>query len=122
METIQQYGCTHTTAFIHYDIRDAVHQERQYREEQAVSKVKTNPKYFYSYAKKFPKAKRSISMLFESDNNICHDPGRIANILQKQFTSVFSDPSATDLSCDDIDVPHLRSPFTDEQQSSPRTI
>ena len=54
-------------------------------------------------------------MLFDSESNICHDPGRIANILQKQFTSVFSDPSATDLSCDDIDVPHLRSPFTDEQ-------
>jgi len=100
---------------VYYDIRDAVHKERQFREEQAVCKVKTNPKYFYSYAKKFSKTKRSISMLFDSDNNICHESALIANILQKQFTSVFSDPSATDLSSGDFDVPPIDHPFTDDK-------
>ena len=48
----------------------------------AVGKVKSNPKYFYSYAKRFTKQKQTISMLFNSDNSICTNPKQIADILQ----------------------------------------
>ena len=75
------------------DIRDAIQSELLYKEQQAVDKVKDNPKYFYSYAKQFSKNKQNISMLFDENNNIRTDPKDIANLLQKQFTSVFSDPS-----------------------------
>ena len=56
-------------------------------------------------------------MLFDAENNICHEPTMVANLLQRQFTSVFSDPSATDLSSADIEVPPILEPFTDEKLS-----
>ena len=105
-------------ALTHYAIRDAICSERKFREEQACGKVKINPKYFYSYAKKFSKQKRSITMLFDGNNNICTSPNQIANILQNQFTSVFSNPAATDLSsADNFYVPDISDPHTDEQLS-----
>ena len=79
----------------HIDIRDAINQDLLYREQQAVSKVKENPKYFYSYAKKFSKKKSNISLLYDKNGNIKSDPKDIANLLQNQFLSVFSDPSKT---------------------------
>ena len=51
-------------ALAHIDIRDAINNDLLLREQQAVEKVKSNPKYFYSYAKKFSKKKSSINMLF----------------------------------------------------------
>ena len=85
-------------SLLHYDIRDAIINERRFKEEQAVGKVKSNTKYFYSYAKQFSKQKQSISMLYDECNNICTNTTQIANVLQKQFVSVFSDPSVTDVS------------------------
>ena len=77
-------------ALIHYSIRDAIVDENLFKEEQAVGKIKTNPKYFYSYAKRSSEQKQSISMLFDKDGNIHTKSKEIANILQDQFTSVFS--------------------------------
>ena len=51
-------------ALAHIDIRDAINQDLLYREQQAVSKVKENPKYFYSYAKKFSKEKKATSAYY----------------------------------------------------------
>ena len=79
-------------SLLHYDIMDTIVNERRHREEQAAGKVKSNPKYFYSYAKRFSKQKQTISMLFGSNNEICTNPKQIADTLQKQFRSVFSNP------------------------------
>ncbi|KAL5251988.1 hypothetical protein ACHWQZ_G014955 [Mnemiopsis leidyi] len=98
---------------IHYDIRDAIVNERHFREETAVGKVKTNPKYFYSYAKRFSKQKQTISMLFDEHSNICTEPQQIANILQNQFKSVFSNPSDVDLSAADFPSPPITKRFED---------
>ena len=68
-------------ALVHYDIRDAVNADLQFQEMQAVNKMKTNPKYFFSYSKKFSKKKRNISMLFDQHNQVCVQPEEIANIL-----------------------------------------
>ena len=94
-------------ALLHYDIKDTIIEERQYREKLAVGKVKSNPKYFYSYAKKFSRKKQSISMLFDENKNVCTEPGQIANILQKQFQSVFSDPQKADPSAAEFAKPHV---------------
>ena len=94
-------------ANLHYDIMDAVISDRRYREEQAVGKVKSNPKYFYSYAKKFSKQKQNIGMLFDSDDNICTHPKQIADILQNQFKSVFSDPGNVNLAAAEFVQPHM---------------
>ena len=101
-------------AIAHVDIRDAINKTLQYREEQAVAKVKENPKYFYSYAKKFSKKKSNISMLFDESHNICSHPKEIADLLQKQFLSVFSDPSKTKIDMASFPPPDITHPFTDE--------
>ena len=64
---------------------------------QAVNKIHYNPKYFFSYAKKFSKQKHNISMLFDENKNIATCSKQITNILQRQFNSVFSDPSKTEI-------------------------
>ena len=74
----------------------------------------SNPKYFYSYAKKFSKQKRSIPMLFNRDKRTCTNPEEIANILQRQFISVFSDPSATNINDALFQAPSLEKPLNDD--------
>ena len=65
-----------------------------YQEQKAVAKIKQNPKFFYSYAKRFANVKSTISMLYDSSGTVKTDKGEIADILQKQFSSVYSDPNS----------------------------
>ena len=104
-------------SMLHYDIKDTIVSERHYREEQAVGKVKTNPKYFYSYAKKFAKQKQTISMLFDTNNDICTSPKQIADVLQNQFKSVFSDPDDVNVEAADFAEPNISKPFLDSALS-----
>ena len=99
---------------VYADMRDAINHDLNYREQQAVDKVHSNPKYFYSYAKKFSKQKRSIPMLFNEAKRTCTNPEVIANILQRQFSSVFSDPSATNINDAIFQSPSLQKPFIDD--------
>ena len=99
---------------VYADMRDAINHDLNYREQQAVDKVHSNPKYFYSYAKKFSKQKRSIPMLFNEAKRTCTNPEEIANILQRQFSSVFSDPSATNINDALFESPSLQKPFIDD--------
>ena len=98
----------------HANIHDAVNKDLQYREMQAVNKIHSNPKYFFSYAKKFSKQKHNISMLFDENKNIATCPKKIANILQRQFNSVFSDLSKTEIESATFDSPPLPSPHVEE--------
>ena len=100
-------------ALLHFEIRDTIVSERNFREELAVGKVKSNPKYFYSYAKRFSRQKQSISMIFDQQKNICTDPEQIANVLQNQFQSVFSNPEEVDLTAADFPTPTIKKGFTD---------
>ena len=51
------------------------------------------PKYFYSYAKKFSKHKPKVGPLIDpSTNELSTDSKRMANILQNQYSSVFTQP------------------------------
>ena len=59
----------------------------------AINKIKENPKYFYSYAKKHSATKSSISQIFNLDGDLLSNRETIANLLQDQFVSTFSDPS-----------------------------
>ena len=63
------------------------------RERKAVQCVKKNPKYFFSYAKRFSKLKSNIGPLrISSTGTLQHDAKEMAEILQDQYSSVFSDP------------------------------
>ena len=101
-------------AMSHINIRDAINENLLYREHQAAEKLKSNPKYFYSYAKKFSRKKTNINLLFDKNGTIKSDPKDIANLLQNQFSSVFSDPRRTNISEASFAPPNIKHPFSDE--------
>ena len=101
---------TRKISAIHFDIREVILQEQRYREEKAVGVIKSNPKYFYSYTKRFSRQKQNISMLFNEQNKICGSPKDIADVLSNQFQSVFSDPDNADPEAADFQVPPIRTP------------
>ncbi len=59
--------------------------------------IKSNPKYFYSYANKFSKTKSTISPLRDENDALTNDPLEKAELLQAQYVNVFSDPTQGDL-------------------------
>jgi hypothetical protein len=98
----------------HINIRDEINENLLNREHQAAEKLKSNPKYFYSYAKKFSRKKTNINLLFDKNGNIKSGPKDIANLLQDQFFSVFSDPRRTNISEASFAPLDIKHPFSDE--------
>jgi len=94
-------------------MKEAFNKKLQRQESGAVEKIKSNPKFFYSYAKSLSKVKSSISMLFNSREEIMTDPKLIANTLQDQFSSVYSDPASPDIKLPDFPSPRISKPFSD---------
>ena len=66
------------------------------KEIKAIHNIKTNPAHFYKYAKKFAKSKSRIGPLKHKGGSNTSDPISMANILQDQFTSVFSNTSSSE--------------------------
>ena len=56
--------------------------------------IKSNPRYFYSFAKRFAKSQSRIGPLKKPDGEYENRPSEMAELLQNQFSKVFSDPSA----------------------------
>jgi hypothetical protein len=84
-----------------------------WQENRAVEKIKSNPKFFYSYAKSFSQIKSTISMLFDKNENIVTEKSEMANILQEQFSSVYSDPNSPNIAQPDFECPHVKTPFSE---------
>ena len=101
-------------ALLHYDMKDAICKNLDQKESKAVGRIKSNPKYFYSYAKSLSKVKSSISMLINKEGNVLTDPQNIANTFQEQFCSVFSDPDSPFTKDPDFAEPEINSPCFDE--------
>ena len=72
-----------------------------------MERIKTNPKYFYSYAKSFSKVKHTMTTLLNDKKELVTDQKEMANILQQQFCSVFSDPNHLDTSAPTFNVPPI---------------
>ena len=98
---------------VSYDIKEAIVHHLDLSEKRAVERIRTNPKYFYSFAKSFSKIKHSISSLFNSEKELVTGRKELANILQNQFSSVFSDPDCPDKSAPNFTVPPLTSSDTE---------
>ena len=64
--------------------------------------IKTNPKYFFTYARKFSKTGTGIGPLMDAAKEIISCPIRIAGKLVEQYTTVFSSPSEPLLSPEEI--------------------
>ena len=79
------------------ELRDSLMDELNQRERRAVETIRTNPRYFYSYAKRFSKLKSNIGPLKDHSGMLHNRPQDMAKLLQEQYCSVFSDPSSPDL-------------------------
>ena len=90
-----------------FDIKEAIVQHLDSRENTALQKIKSNPKFFFSYAKSFSKVKTYISILLGKDNETLTSKIDIVNCLQEQFCSVFSNPDAPGLVAPDFPEPVL---------------
>ena len=77
---------------IHFHIKETFNAEHLRQEKLAVTKILENPKFFFSYAKRFAKSKSNVGPLL-NNGNLSNDPQEMVNILQEQYKSVFSDPS-----------------------------
>ena len=80
------------------ELKSLTFSKQESNERKAIDKIKTNPKYFYSHAKKHSKTKQSISQLFSNDKQVISDRKLIADTLQDQFVSTFSNPTNPDVS------------------------
>ena len=65
---------------------------RDRKEKLAVKAMKTNPRFFFSYAKQFNVTKTKVGPLLNSNNEFTNSSPEMANILSKQYSSVFSEP------------------------------
>ena len=60
------------------------------QEQKALAAIRRNPKYFYSYVKKFNKVKPSIGPLLNNSRQYATSNSEMAQILSEQYSSVFS--------------------------------
>ena len=74
-------------------IKDSIKNQQDDDEKRAVNTVTTNPSFFFSYAKRFAKHTTTTGPLLDGDGNLQQDPHKMADMLQDQYSSVFSEPS-----------------------------
>ena len=67
--------------------------EEKREEDRAVEAIKSNPKYFYSFASRNRKTHSNIGPLEDADGNHTSDQKVMANILSSQYKSAFSTPT-----------------------------
>ena len=73
-------------------INESITNQRASREAKALESIIKNPRYFYSYAKQFNKLVTTVGPLLNENGNLEHKPKEMADILQNQYSSVFSNP------------------------------
>ena len=78
------------------EIKESIYQQKIEEENSALKFIIDNPRFFFNYSKKYSKCKCSIGPLLDKDNELQHEPKKMANILQDQYSSVFSDPKNKD--------------------------
>ena len=66
--------------------------EQSKLENTAIKRIKDNSKYFFAYAKSFSKIKIGIGPLVDAKNKLTSCSKQMAEILSKQYSSVFSKP------------------------------
>jgi len=92
--TQSQIEINHKIKLIESQLLDSYNNENELKETLAVSAIKTNPKYFYSYAKNKATIRAKIGPLVQDGNSVS-EPRDIAETLNKQYQSAFSTPSTS---------------------------
>lgn len=73
-------------------LRKSHSDDRSRKEQLAVKAIKTNSKYFFSYAKQFSSTRSSIGPLLNEFNEYTASSSKMANLLSAQYSAVFSTP------------------------------
>ena len=79
-------------AALEISLADSIASERHVKENHALDAIKSNPRFFFSYAKQFAKSKSAVGPLFDKNNDLQSDPKTMADLLQDQYSAVFSKP------------------------------
>ncbi|KAL5260766.1 hypothetical protein ACHWQZ_G010799 [Mnemiopsis leidyi] len=66
-------------------------------EKRAVSTIKSNPKFFYSYAKRLANSKSSVAPLKNKEGILTINAAEKAELLQAQYVNVLSNPADADM-------------------------
>ena len=77
---------------IEKDLQKSYRRSRELSEEKAVGAIKSNSKFFFSYAKKFSKVKSSVGPLIDAGSLVIACPLKMARMLANQYSKVFSKP------------------------------
>ena len=85
---------------IEQEMKELIELEIQKKELHALSQMKKNPKFFYSYVKRFLKTESEIAPLQDEEGKLNTEPEKKANLLQSQYTKVFSNPNKENLKKD----------------------
>ena len=100
---------------IEIKLKQSYESEKQNQERKATESIKNNPKFFYAYARKHSKTKSKVGPLRNRNDKLVYDKDSIANILQDQYTSVFSIPTVADVIYPNICPNSLSDIIFDEQ-------
>ena len=76
---------------IEKELKDSYDKMRMKKENEAVRKIKRNPKYFYSFANKSAKIRNKVGPILNEGGEIKNEPEAMADILRRQYESVFSE-------------------------------
>lgn len=77
---------------IEKNLQKSYESSKDYKEHKAVSAIKTNSKFFYSYAKSFSSVKVTVGPLIDATSQIVSCPVKMAQMLSEQYKKVFSIP------------------------------
>ena len=77
---------------IETDLENHYNERRENQEREAILKIKSNPKYFYSYAKRFSRVKSTIGPFIDEGGDIVDDDFKMAEMLRSQYEKAFSVP------------------------------
>ena len=77
---------------IEKEIKESHRIQLEDQERNDISSIERNPKYFFSYAKRFSKVRTGIGPLIDAGNALVACPQKMAEILSQQYSKVFSTP------------------------------
>ena len=75
-------------------IKKSVSDQKDAEEKKAIETIAENPSYFFSYSKRHSKQASTIGPLLDKQSNLQQNPKKMANLLQSQYSSVFSTPGS----------------------------
>ena len=87
-------------------------------EARAVETIKSNPKYFYSFATRHNKVHCPVGPLLDANGQQISDPEKMANILANQYKEAFSSPGPSLLDTSALPTIHIEDIDLNEEELS----